>query len=154
MKTKTLLSALVSCAAVLAGSQALATESRVIATCAGDHHGSYLTVREIVGTEGLAQLLVIRQDDAENLNIFEATEMTKDGAQLELKAYSWAFRQVVKAMEDETWYGNIRVKLVDVRTGSKMLLDLQRYASRLESALLIDDSIEPLKCFSPSSAEQ
>jgi hypothetical protein len=133
----------------LLSAQAFATESRVIANCNGDHHGSYLTVREIIGSEGLAQLLVIRQDDAENLNIYEAVEMKKDGAVLPLKAYSWAFRQVVKAMDSETWYGNVRVKLVDARTGSKMLLDLQRYVSTIESALLIDENIEPLKCYLP-----
>jgi hypothetical protein len=60
-----------------------------------------------------------------------------------------SIRQFVKSVIGESWYGNVRVKLVDQHSNSRMLGDLQRYVLPIESALLIDEHIESLTCRLP-----
>jgi hypothetical protein len=54
-----------------------------------------------------------------------ALEMTKGGVVVQKKAYILAFRQFVKSVIGESWYGNVRVKLVAQHSNSRMLRDLQ-----------------------------
>jgi hypothetical protein len=125
---------------------ALATESKLFASCFGDHHGSYLDLRAISGTEGLAQVVISVTGDGEDpARFFQVVEVSKNFQPLEVKAYSWAIRQAIKAEAKNEWYGFIKVKAVS-DTGSVMYINLQKFTGSLRHALVIDGVVEELTC--------
>jgi hypothetical protein len=131
---------------ISAASPALATQTKVIANCSGDKHGSYLQLRDVYGSEGLAQTLVNveKYNDSNPKGLFVIEEVTKDFQPLQPKAFSWAIRQAIKADTEGTWYGYVKVKAVSF-SGVVVYLNLQKY-NGAPNALVIDGDVEQLSC--------
>ena len=126
---------------------AFATETKNFARCYGDHHGSYLNLRTITGSEGLAQVLIDVSNDSDDAAVvYEISEVSKNGAALQKKAYSWAIRQAIKAEAAGDFYGFVKVKAVSRATGKTLYLNLQKYTGELRHALVIDGYVEAITC--------
>jgi hypothetical protein len=78
---------------------ALATPEIQFAHCYGDHHTSYLDLvaEEKNGIVEGVTILVSGDDDEAPVKKYHVESVTKDGAVLQPKAYSWAIRQAIKA---------------------------------------------------------
>jgi hypothetical protein len=125
---------------------AMATESKQFVRCFGDHHGSYLSLNAISGSEGLAQVLIGVTNDSDNpAEFYEIKEITKGGVALPLKSYSWAIRQAIKAEAAGDWYGYLKVTARNSK-GTVLYMNLQKYSSTLRHALVIDGNVEALTC--------
>ena len=90
-------------------------------------------------------LIGVTGDGEEPANFFEITEITKNGAVLPLKSYSWAIRQAIKAEAAGTWYGYLKVTAKDA-FGTVLYMNLQKFTSELRHALVIDGNVETLTC--------
>jgi hypothetical protein len=136
-----------------AASPALATQTKVIANCSGDKHVSYLQLRDVYGSEGLAQTLidVAKYNDSEPKGLFVIDEVYKNAQPLQPKAFSWAIRQAMKADTEGTWYGYLKVKAVSA-SGLVVYLNLQKY-NGAGNALVIDGDVEQLSCRLAQGAE-
>lgn len=131
----------------VAPSFAFATESTNFANCYGDHHGSYLDLFSIVGTvtNDIVQVNIARTDDAGlEPEIFQVVEVTKNGAPLQVKAYSWAIRQAIHAVNNNEFYGFVKVKAVNVDNGELLYMNVNKFGG--SDAMSIDGYIESLTC--------
>jgi hypothetical protein len=126
----------------------LATQTKDFARCFGDHHGSYLSLWSVTGSEGLAQVNIIVTTDADEsevpARIFQVEEITKDGAVLPLKAYSWALRQSIKAEAKSEYFGYLKVRALS-SDGSVLYMNMQKIGG-LSHSLVIDGTAELLNC--------
>lgn len=136
----------VSLALMLVPSLASATESIRFASCYGDHHGSYLNLWSIHGSEGLAQvnLVITNDDDLQEPKIFQVSKLTKDGVEMPLKSWSWVIRQALKAEARDEFYGFVMVTAEG--PAGQLYLNLQKYTGRLRHALVINGYVEELTC--------
>ena len=125
---------------------ALATQTKVIASCYGEHHGSYLKLRDVYGSEGLAQTVITVTTDNEEAppRFFVIEEVSKNFQPLQPKAFSWAIRQAIKASAANEWYGYVKVRALD-SNGVVLYLNLQKYTG-FANALVIDGNVEQLTC--------
>ena len=126
---------------------ALATPEIQFAQCYGDHHGSYLdfVAEEENGIVEAVTILVSGDGEEVPVKKYRIESVTKDGAVLQPKAYSWAIRQAIKAEAAGNWYGFIFIKAKSP-SGSIMSVNLQKYTGSLRHALAIDGYIEELTC--------
>ncbi|MCA2960162.1 MAG: hypothetical protein IOD12_07910 [Silvanigrellales bacterium] len=131
----------------LAPSFALATQTRNFASCYGDHHGSYLNLWSVVGSasDDIAQVnIAVSNDSGDEPEIFHVTEVTKSGAVLAVKAYSWAIRQAIKAEAKDDFYGFVKVKAVNIVNGEVLYMNLNKFVG--SDAMSIDGNMERLVC--------
>jgi len=139
-------SAIIVLAASLLPALALASQSKKFASCSGDHHGSYINLWAISGSEGIAQVNVGVSNDSDDPAVFyQVKEISKNGEVLPLKSYSWAIREAIKAEAKGVFYGFIKVTAENA-SGKKLYINLQKHTGTLRHALAIDGYIEQLTC--------
>jgi len=129
----------------VAPSLAFATQSKQFASCYGDHHGSYLSLWAVYGSDNaLAQVnIAVSSDNDDPAEFFQVTEVAKNGEKLPVKAYSWAIRQAIKAVASGTVLGVVKVTATNA-SGQVLYMNLNKFGGN--DGMAIDGYIEQLEC--------
>lgn len=143
--------------------QASATQSNLVMQCTGNHSTNTLvSVWEVIGSEGLAQLnIYVRQSgnndgDVASTRVFGAESISKNYIPLKKSAFGWAMRQSAQAIKNDKSYGFVFVVAPSYPTeknqGEKienLYLNLQRYEGSAPNLMVLNGLVEELSC-SPS----
>jgi hypothetical protein len=125
---------------------AFATQSTNFASCFGHHHGSSLDLWSVSGSlsnEVVQVNIGVSNDSGEAPVFYQVNEVEKDGQPLQVKAYSWAIRQAIKARAKGEYYGFIKVTAHNAQ-GKTLYLNINSFMGL--DAIVIDGYVEPLEC--------
>jgi hypothetical protein len=140
--------------------QASATQSNLVMQCTGNHSTNTLvSVYEVIGSEGLAELnIIVRQsgnndEDVASTRVFGAESISKNYIPLKKSAFGWAMRQSAKAIQNDQFYGFMFVVAPSYPTeknqGEKpetLYLNLQRYEGSAPNLMVLNGQVEELSC--------